>query len=690
MGRSSTLHGDPVPENRWSEAWSTDELCRELLLSLEPHLRGIVDDLYDRLVLVPEVLAVVQRLTPVQFAHLKARQVAHLRLLLSPSQDPDQLRARSREAGRVHAMTGVEMDWYVDAVADHRGGILAAIARHAPHLDRAAVQALVNDRFMADLQGQLLGFRDLDEDRGRVLIEVLDVASTARTVADLTLGLAQALGRLQGMAVALFVRQDEAAQLAYEVGSGPGFEDFLAAKAAGPDPAVTSRATDAHGRGPMGEAWRSGEIRTCESWQTDPSMRPWVDFARGLHWKSSACVPLADRSGQVRALLNLQAYWPGYFASGGRAAMLEQVKRVTERAVVALDEQASLSSGVSSYTDRRRHLDLLADGQVQMLFQPIVALPSGGLRKLEALARLRDGDRLVSPAEFLPAFGDDELFSLFDVGLRQSLDALECWDRRGLRTGVSLNLPVVAAEDDRYAHLVARLLHQRGVDPGRLTLELLETGVVDREVVARRPSIDMLKELGVRLAQDDLGSGHSSLLRLRHFAFDDVKIDRGLIRNEERSPGSALHFIGPISNIAHSLGLTVVIEGLEDEGLIEAAVQLGVDEGQGYGIARPMPAHDVVDWAAAYRLDVDVRAPRTPIGALAAHVRWEHRARAGGDHPDPRCLGVSSCALTGFLQAGDPELVALHESVHHAALSSSGSPGHRGRWERLATGVTGA
>ncbi len=128
------------------------------------------------------------------------------------------------------------------------------------------------------------------------------------------------------------------------------------------------------------------------------------------------------------------------------------------------------------------------------------------------------------------------------------------------------------------------------VAPERLTLELLENGAVEHSTEQRSHSLQGFTDLGVRLAQDDLGSGYSSLLRLRHFAFDEVKIDQSLVRGTEFAPGAALHFIQPITDIAHSLGLDVIIEGLETPGLIEAAVQLGVDMGQGYGIARPMPA----------------------------------------------------------------------------------------------------
>ncbi len=604
---------------------TVDVLLAEVGLRLEPHLGRMVEELYERLSTVPELLEVVQRLTPDQFTHLKKRQAEHVRLLLSPGLRAADLQARSRQVGRVHAMIGVRMDWYVDAVTDHRNALLRTLQAHGDGLDLALAQSVVTDRFMWDLNGQLLGMRDLDDAQNALMLQVLEQVAAASTVADLVQGVVDALGDLDGMAVCMFARQDAHGVMATELGSGPGFAPMLVESARGTAAPVTTDAGSATGQGPIGQAWRTGTIQRCDALGHDERTVPWRDLAQRLGWGSSAAVPLLDARGRTRALLSLQSYWPGYFAAPGRVAMLEQLQRVIQQGLSSLEERPTLSSGVSGYADRTLHLDLLARGRVKMLFQPLVTLPDGRLSKLEALARLVGDDRLISPAEFLPAFGDDELFLLFDLGVRQSLQALCTWERQGLVTGVSVNLPVVAADDPRYVRLVRDLLTQYDVAPARLTLELLETGVVDRESTSPRLAVDELKDLGVRLAQDDLGSGYSSLLRLRHFAFDDVKIDRGLVRGSERAPGAALHFIRPISSIAHSLGLTVVIEGLEDDGLIEVAVQLGVDQGQGFGIARPMPAEEVLGWVRDYRLDIDParpaprpgRWPRTSPGSTA-------------------------------------------------------------------------
>jgi EAL domain-containing protein (putative c-di-GMP-specific phosphodiesterase class I) len=657
---------------------------------LEPHLDQIVEDLYDRLALDPTVAVVVARLTADQLLHLKRRQAGHLRMLLSPHLGQAEHEERSREVGRVHARLGVDMGSYAAALTDHRRGVMDAIRRLAPDVDQGLAQTAVGDRFMSDLHSALLGFRDLDEAQNRTLLKVLHEASAARTVADLARGTTSALGALDGIVVVFFARPDDRGNLQYEAGGGPGFPRFVAETLERGHAPIATDDGVANGQGPMGRAWRAGRIEVCDSWSTDPAMRPWRAMAERLGWGSSASLPLVDRRGETRAILNVQASWTGYFSTPARAEMLDQVKQAVEQALTRLEEQAVLGAGVSGIRDRSIHLARLERGDVEMVFQPVVSLASGRLGRLEALARLRAGDRMVPPAEFLPAFGEEELFTLFGVGLRQSLEALRRWEDEGLRTGVSLNLPVVAAGDKRYVDLVADLLETYRMDAHRLTFELLESGTIDAESLDRHHTVEALAALGVRLAQDDLGSGYSSLTRLRHFPFDEVKIDQGLVRGTSLVPGAALHFIEPINDIAQSLGMSVVIEGLEDDGLIEAAVQLGVEEGQGYGIARPMAAADVPQWARSFRLEHDADCPRTALGALAAHVAWERRAALTAGRPDGLVsLGLHGCPMTTYLRLADRAVLDAHRAVHAAALSGRGSLEHRTAWAQLGLLVSG-
>ena len=658
-----------------------------LLEHVAPRLDDLVDEFYDRQLTRPGVSEVIARLSPDEFAHLKARQAGHLAHLLSPVVADRLLLERSREIGRIHALVGVAIDWYVDAVADHRHTLLRIAADLFDGEDNGVVHTLLGDRFMEDLQGALLGYRDLDDAQHRVMLTVTRAISDARTVADLARGVLEALSCLDGISVGFFGRPDASGRLQFEIGAGVGLDAFVETVTHVGMASITTTNGDDSGQGRP--AARGAPASCSGATPTSPTRAPCRGVRRAAGSGGGPVSPYPSRTVAGRPGRCSRSTRTGRATSRPRPriTMLEQIKQSFESALCDLEERPALASAVSGYADRAGHLKRLADGAVEMLFQPVISLPDGRLTKLEALARLRDEDRLIGPAEFLPAFGDDELFDLFEQGMHQALQALRTWQARGLTTGVSVNLPVVSADDDRYSRLVGEMLRHYGVAGRRLTLELLESGFVDRGTSAQRRSLDGFKDLGVRLAQDDLGSGYSSLLRLRHFAFDDVKIDQSLVRGTELNPGAALHFIQPINDIAHSLGLSVVIEGLEDVGQIEVGVQLGVDEGQGYGVARPMPLDAVVDWASRYRLDVDPRTPRTAVGALASHVAWEHRVNSlGYHHFRGSVLDLETCALTAYLRReGVDEAVEAHQGVHGEAVVDRGSQAHREAWEALAT-----
>ena len=128
--------------------------------------------------------------------------------------------------------------------------------------------------------------------------------------------------------------------------------------------------------------------------------------------------------------------------------------------------------------------------------------------------------------------------------------------------------------------------------------------------VARRDSrIAEFQKAGIRIAQDDLGSGHSSLLRMDRVPCDRVKIDQGLVRGTLKRPVRALEFIYHLTLLAQGFGAPVTVEGLEDIGLIEAAAILGADHGQGYGISKPMRTQDVMSLEPDLDLPIDAEIP---------------------------------------------------------------------------------
>lgn len=213
--------------------------------------------------------------------------------------------------------------------------------------------------------------------------------------------------------------------------------------------------------------------------------------------------------------------------------------------------------------------------------------------------------------------------------------------------------------------MLFRTLESTGTDTEFFELEILESQ--EHNNVGKRDSfLNDLKILGIRLIQDDLGAGHSSLLRLDSMPFDEVKIDQGLVRRAaDRHPHRAFGFIYYLTQLAHELGASVVVEGLECPGLIEAACIMGADGGQGFGIARPMPAERVASWVAGFQGEADPLRPRTAWGALAGYLLWERELKALYPWPDLVEEHVRApCRVQHFIERHDLRHSALQQFLN--------------------------
>lgn len=664
---------------------------RALLAQMHDKLASTVDDLveayYADLVLRDAPGEVLTRISCIEVDRLKRRHAEHLLAVLEPDEEPEQAFLRGRELGRVHALVGLEIEWYASAIATHHESISEVVSTLPDPADQVWLHSMVSRRLMQELQAALVGHRDVDASQQSAMLRLNEAVAGAGTVPDLVQGVLDACTEVDGIVAGFFGRPDVRDIFQFEIGVGEGAEEFMAEVGRAPL-AISVLEDAASGDGPSGRSWRGRTIERSDSYLTDPRTTPWHEVGLRLGWRSSVSVPICDVQGDPRALLSLYADHPGFFATPARQAMLHQVKHLVERSLNSLEARGTVASGVRAHSARSRYLARLRAGDVEMIYQPIVELRTGRFIRAEALARLRGDHRLVLPAEFLPAFGDAELVELFEVGLDQALETLKTWEAQGLSVGVALNLPALSSSHERYAAIVERALGQHRVTPSRLTLEMLETGYVGGRPRWQGRLFDQFKGLGVRLAQDDLGSGHSSLLRLRHFAFDDVKLDQSLIRGHEFDPRGALNFIQPLTSLVHSMGLNVVVEGLENRGLVEAALMLGGDAGQGYGISRPLSARTVPAWAEEFHLDLDPERPSTHLGALAAHVAWEHRAAAAGAGRSgvPAYGDAMECPLTRYIsRIDDPgdHLAEAHAEVHRAA-PRRGSTEHM-RWWRVLT-----
>ena len=291
----------------------------------------------------------------------------------------------------------------------------------------------------------------------------------------------------------------------------------------------------------------------------------------------------------------------------------EDVDTLLRRADIAMYAAKERRLGVARYepgfdTTSAERLALMAElgtaldeGQLVLWYQPQARLQDGKIIGAEALVRWNHPTRgLVPPGAFVPfaeRTGLGRRLSRFV--LETAVVQLACWrDDSDAPPRVAVNLSMVDLLDLALPDEVERLLAEAGVDASRLELEITE-GVIMADPVRVGSVLERLREVGVKLAIDDFGTGYSSLAYLKSLPVDVLKIDRSFVSNlTEEARDAAV--VRSAVELAHSLGLGVVAEGVEDEQTYEALRRLGCDFVQGYHVARPAPADEVAAAIAAW------------------------------------------------------------------------------------------
>ncbi|MFJ3467843.1 putative bifunctional diguanylate cyclase/phosphodiesterase [Pseudomonas sp. NPDC090201] len=233
----------------------------------------------------------------------------------------------------------------------------------------------------------------------------------------------------------------------------------------------------------------------------------------------------------------------------------------------------------------------IEEGQLEVFYQPKLELATGLLSSAEALVRWRHPVRgMVPPGEFIGLAEESGLIA--DIGefvLRRACRQACEWQRSGLAPiRVSVNLSVHQLRQGKLVSLVRQVLDETGLMPEYLELELTESQLLD-SVEHIISTFQQLRELGVKLAIDDFGTGYSSLSYLKRFPVDYVKIDQAFIRGLNEGTEDAA-ITRAIIAMAHSLGLKVVAEGVEDAQQLAFLRAHACDEVQGYLISRPVEA----------------------------------------------------------------------------------------------------
>lgn len=310
----------------------------------------------------------------------------------------------------------------------------------------------------------------------------------------------------------------------------------------------------------------------------------------------------------------------------------------------------------------------LANQEFVLFYQPKVNLRSGTVIGVEALIRWQHPSRgLLAPATFLPVIENHQL--AVDVGnwvLTEACRQFEAWHREGLYLPVSVNINAIHAMQAGFVDYLRDLLTSHPeIGEGDLELEILETSAF-QDLEQMSSIIEQCRELGVRFSLDDFGTGYSSLTYLKHLPVQLLKIDQSFVHDVLEDPDD-LSILDGVLSLAGAFQREVIAEGVETPAHAEMLLQMGCDYGQGYAIARPMPAAELADWSrdwhSAGRWQVREQVERRDLTVLYAMV--EHRAWVSSlhhyllaEHSAPPPLDSQQCRLGRWLHS---------EGVHHAA-----------------------
>ena len=233
----------------------------------------------------------------------------------------------------------------------------------------------------------------------------------------------------------------------------------------------------------------------------------------------------------------------------------------------------------------------LEAGHVKPFYQPKVSLATGRLVGFEALARWNHPERgLLTPAVFAPVFEEGDLARrLGDVMRGSVLADMRRWLGRGLPTGrVAVNCAASEFVDGDFGHMVLREIEAAEVPPSLFEIEVTEGVMMDRDARPLARAMAVLHEAGVAISLDDFGTGFASLIHLKRFPIDVIKIDRSFVAGMDDASDTAI--VAAIIGMGRNLGIATVAEGIETNDQAARLLALGCDQGQGFLFGKPMHA----------------------------------------------------------------------------------------------------
>ncbi|MDD2761855.1 MAG: EAL domain-containing protein [Methylomonas sp.] len=458
------------------------------------HIEHTVEKFYASLMNIPAAAVVLDNLTSQEFQQLHERQSHYLSSILSPELSVKRHRMMATEAGRRHVYVGVSAEVLAESSALY-GDIVAALLLGRSDTER--LKEIITRRFQYDLITQIQAYAWMQKKRLDTYQHIGRREHTANPLDFLQDALETLLGSFD----------DDVLGIAFGCMRNGNFR-YLLAKGCVPYEA-DDQSFPVYPTVEIPEieqVWFDEQPLLINNLNLDTRLSKTLrSQCMALGVRSFGVLLAHDLQGAPKGCLLVFSRFPGHFLDNGTLHYWQQVADLTGTNLDFMER--SRDRRQHRLSDELRFRQLLAQEKVEMHYQPIVDPSNGRTVKVEALARLKDGDRIISPGLFLSAFGANQLRELFDIGLARVID-----DLAGHYPLCSINVPPEVMADTPWLKGLPDHLARLGVGPEQISLEILESALSDDKEI--QSALYTIKEAGYSILLDDVGAGESSLLRL--------------------------------------------------------------------------------------------------------------------------------------------------------------------------------
>jgi diguanylate cyclase (GGDEF)-like protein len=244
----------------------------------------------------------------------------------------------------------------------------------------------------------------------------------------------------------------------------------------------------------------------------------------------------------------------------------------------------------------------IVDRSFSVYFQPQVSLANGAITGVEALVRWKHPERgMISPGEFIPVAEKSGLMAQIGrIIVEKAVAEAAEWHQAGISFGrLAINVSGTELREPDFDTFLFDVLDRTGLPPQKLSLEIVESVILDDEKTGIAGKLRLIRAAGIHLELDDFGTGYASLSHVNPNEIDRLKIDRRFVQNINLN-GDNSKIVKAITELARGLGISIIAEGAETEAELDSLLSIGCDQVQGYSIAFPMPDDQARNWLAQH------------------------------------------------------------------------------------------